>query len=135
MEFITGLPRTRSGDDSIWVVVDRLTKVAHFIPVKTTYTSAKLAKIYLTRIVCLHGVPRTIVSDRGTQFTSKFWNQLHQTLGTRLEFSTTFHPQIDGQTERGNEILEDMLRACVLDYRSSWDDNFPCAEFSYNNSY
>ena len=74
MDFITGLPRTRSGYDSIWVVVDRLTKVAHFHPVKTTYTSAKLAKIYMTRIVCLHGVPRSIVSDRGTQFTSKFWN-------------------------------------------------------------
>jgi len=92
MDFITGLPRTRSGYDSIWVVIDRLTKVAHFIPVKTTYTSAKLAKIYMTRIVCLHGVPRTIVSDRGTQFTSKFWNQLHGTLGTMLEFSTAFHP-------------------------------------------
>ena len=90
MDFITGLPRTRSGYDSIWVVVDRLTKVAHFIPVKTTYTSAKLAKIYMTRIVCLHGVPRTIISDRGTQFTSKFWKQLHETLGTRLEFSTAF---------------------------------------------
>ena len=89
---LPGLPRTRSGYDSIWVVVDRLTKVAHFIPLKTTYTSAKLAKIYMTRIVCLHGVPRTIVSDRGTKFTSKFWNQLHQTLGTRLEFCTAFHP-------------------------------------------
>ena len=74
MDFITGLPRSRSGYDSIWVVVDRLTKVAHFILVKTTYTSAKLAKIYMTRIVCLHGVLRTIVSDRGTQYTSKFWN-------------------------------------------------------------
>jgi len=96
MDFIMGLPRTRSGYDSIWVIVDRLTKVAHFIPVKTTYTSAKLAKIYMTRIVCLHGVPRSIVSDRGTQFTSKFWNQLHQTLGTRLEFSNAFHPRTDG---------------------------------------
>ena len=85
MDFIMGLLRTRSGYDSIWVVVDRLTKVAHFIPVKTTYTSAKLAKIYMTRIVCLHGVQRTIVSDRGTQFTSKFWNQLHETLGTIVE--------------------------------------------------
>ena len=82
MDFIIGLPRTRSKYDSIWVVVDRLTKVAHFIPVKTTYMSAKLAKIYMSRIVCLHGIPRTIVSDRGTQFTSKFWHQLHQTLGT-----------------------------------------------------
>ena len=135
MDFITGLPRTRSGYDSIWVVVDRLTKVAHFIPVKTTYTSAKLAKIYMTRIVCLHGVPRSIVSDRGTQFTSKFWNQLHETLGTRLEFSTAFHPQTDGQTERVNQILEDMLRACALDYGSSWDENLTYAEFSYNNSY
>ena len=129
MDFITGLPRTRSGYDSIWVVVDRLTKVAHFIPVKTTYTSAKLAKIYMTRIVCLHGVPRKIVSDRGTQFTSKFWKQLHETLGTRLEFSTAFHPQTDGQTERVNQILEDMLRACELDYGSSWDDNLAYVEF------
>ena len=110
--------------------MDRLTKVAHFIPVKTTYTSAKLAKIYMTRIVCLHGVLRTIVSDRGTQFISKFWHQLHQTLGTRLEFSTAFHPQTDGQTERVNQILEDKLRTCALDYGSSWDDNLPYAEFS-----
>ena len=102
MDFITGLPRTRSGYDSIWVEVDRLTKLAHFIPVKTTYTSAKLAMIYMTRIICLHGVPMCIVSDRGTQFTSKFWNQLHETLGTRLEFSTAFHLQKDGQTERVN---------------------------------
>ena len=102
---------------------------------KTTYTSAKLAKIYMNRIVCLHGVPRTIVSDRGTQFTSKFWNQLDETLGTRLEFSIAFHPHTDGQTERVNQILEDMLRSCALDYGSSWDDNLPYAEFSYNNSY
>ena len=117
--FYHRITQDRSGYDSIWVVVDRLTKVAHFIPVKTTYTSAKLSKIYMTRIVCLHGVPRTIVSDRGTQFTSKFWHQLHQTLGTRLESSTTFHPQTNGQTERVNQILDDMLRACALDYGSS----------------
>jgi hypothetical protein len=135
MDFITGLPRTNSGYDSIWVVVDRLTKVAHFIPVKTTYTSAKLADIYMKRIVCLHGVPKSIVSDRGTQFTSHFWKQLHESLGTRLEFSTTFHPQTDGQIKRVNQILEDMLRACALDYGSSWDDNLLYAEFSYNNSY
>jgi hypothetical protein len=135
MDFITGLSRTKSGYDSIWVVVDRLTKVAHFIPVKTTYTSARLAKIYMNRIVCLHGVPKSIVSDRGTQFTSHFWRQLHESLGTRLEFSTSFHPQTDGQTERVNQILEDMLRACALDYGSSWDDNLPYAEFSYNNSH
>jgi hypothetical protein len=135
MAFITGLPRTKSGYDSIWVVIDHLTKVAHFIPMKTTYTSAKLAKIYMSQIVCLHGVPKSIMSDRGTQFTSHFWCQLHESLGTRLEFSTAFHPQTDGQTERVNQILEDMLRACALDYGSSWDDNLPYAEFSYNNSH
>jgi hypothetical protein len=135
MDFITGLPRTKSGYDSIWVVVDRLTKVAHFIPVKTTYTSAKLADIYMKRIVCLHGVPKSIVSDRGTQFTSHFWKQLHESLGTRLAFSTSFHSLTDGQTERVSQILEDMLRACALDYGSRWDDNLPYVEFSYNNSY
>jgi hypothetical protein len=135
MDFITGLPRTKSGYDYIWVVVDRLTKVAHFIPVKTTYTSAKLADIYMKRIVCLHGVPKSIVSDRGTQFTLHFWKQLHESLGMRLEFSIAFHPRTDGQTERVNQILEHMLRACALDYGSSWDDNLPYVEFSYNNSY
>jgi hypothetical protein len=135
MDFITGLPRTKSGYDSIWVIVDRLTKIAHFIPLKTTYTSAKLADIYMKRIVSLHGVPKSNVSDRGTQFTSHFWKQLHESLGTRLEFSTAFHPETDGQIERVNQILEDMLRACALDYGSSWDDNLPYAEFSYNNSY
>jgi hypothetical protein len=135
MDFITGLPKTKSGYDSIWVVVDHLTKVAHFIPVKTTYTSAKLAKVYMKEIVRLHGVPKGIVSDRGTQFTSHFWRQLHESLGTRLEFSTAFHPQTDGQTERVNQILEDMLRACALDYGSSWEENLPYAEFAYNNSY
>ena len=135
MDFITGLPRTRSGYDSIWVVVNRLTKVAHFIPVKTTYTSAQLAKIYMSKIVCLDGVLRKVVSNRGTQFTFKFWRQLHESLGTRLEFSTTSHSYIDGHTKRVNQILEDMLRACALDHGSSWDDTLPYAEFSYNNSY
>nr|AAM14693.1 Putative polyprotein [Oryza sativa Japonica Group]ABB46770.2 retrotransposon protein, putative, Ty3-gypsy subclass [Oryza sativa Japonica Group] len=135
MDFITGLPRTSAGHDSIWVVVDRLTKVAHFIPVKTTYTGNKLAELYMARVVCLHGVPKKIVSDRGSQFTSKFWQKLQLELGTRLNFSTAYHPQIDGQTERVNQILEDMLRACVLDFGGSWDNNLPYAEFSYNNSY
>ena len=135
MDFITGLPRTQSGYDSIWVIIGRLTKVAHFIPVKTTYRSNKLAELYLARIVCLHGVPKSIVSDRGSQFTSRFWESLHEALGTRLNFSTAYHPQTDGQTERVNQILEDMLRACALDFGRSWDKNLPYAEFSYNNSY
>jgi hypothetical protein len=92
MDFIVGLPRTRTGYDSIWVVVDRLTKAAHFIPVKTTYNSVVLAELYMSQIVCLHGVPKKIVSDRGTQFTSHFWQQLHEALGTHLKFSSTYHP-------------------------------------------
>ena len=100
MDFITGLPRKRLGYDSIWVIVDRLTKLAHVMPVKITYISAKLADIYMKMIVCLHGVPRKIVSDRGTQFTSHFWKQLNEPLGTRLEFSTSFHPRLmDKQRE------------------------------------
>jgi IS30 family transposase len=135
MDFIVGLPRTRDGYDSIWVIVDRLTKVTHFIPVKTTYTGAKLAELYISRIVCLHGVPKKIVSDRGTQFTSRFWGKLHESLDTKLNFSSAYHPQTDGQTERTNQILEGMLRACALKHGGSWDKSLPYVEFSYNNSY
>ncbi|KAK1660398.1 hypothetical protein QYE76_048557 [Lolium multiflorum] len=135
MDFITGLPKSSKGNDSIWVVVDRLTKVAHFIPVKTTYQGPRLAELYISRIVSLHGTPKSIVSDRGSQFTSRFWQKVHEGLGTRLNFSTAYHPQTDGQTERVNQILEDMLRACVLEYGSKWEDCLPYAEFSYNNSY
>jgi transposase InsO family protein len=119
MDFIVGLPCTQAGYDLIWVIVDLLTKVAHFISVKTTYCSAKLAELYMSRIVCLHGVPKKIVSDRGSQFTSKFWEKLHESMNTRLNFSSTYHPQTDGQTKRTNQILEDMLRACALKYGKS----------------
>jgi hypothetical protein len=135
MDFIVDLPRTRAGYDSIWVVVDRLTKAAHFIPVKTTYNSAVLAELYMTQIVCLHGIPKKIVSNRGTQFTSHFWQQLHEALGTHLKFSSAYHPQTDGQTKRTNRILEDMLRACALQDQLGWDKRLPYEEFSYNNSY
>jgi hypothetical protein len=135
MDFIVGLPRTQGGYNSIWVIVDRLTKVAHFIPVKTTYSGDKLAELYMSRIVCLHGVPKKIVSDRGSQFTSKFWKKLHESMDTKLNFSSACHPETDGQTERTNQILEDMLRACALKYRKSWAKSLPYTEFSYNNSY
>jgi transposase InsO family protein len=117
------------------VIVDRLIKVAHFIPVKTTYSGPQLADLYMSRIVCLHGVLKKIVSDRGTQFTLKFWERLHETLDTQLRFSSAYHPQTDGQTERVNQILEDMLRGCVLQYGRSWDKSLSYVEFSYNNSY
>jgi hypothetical protein len=102
MDFIMGLPRIRDGYDSIWVIVDRLTKVAHFIPVKTTYTGARLEELYISRTMYLHGVPIKIVSDKGTQFTSRFWHKLHESMDTKLNFSSTYHPQIDGQIERTN---------------------------------
>jgi transposase InsO family protein len=135
MDFIVGLPHTRAGYDSIWVVVDLLTKATHFIPVKTTYNSAVSAELYMSRILCLHGIPKKIVSDRGTQFTSHFWQQLHEALGTHLKFSSAYHPQTNGQIERTNQILEDILRACALQDKLGWDKRQPYAEFSYNNIY
>jgi transposase InsO family protein len=135
MYLIIGLPTTQSGYDSNWVIIDHFLKVAHFIPVKTTYKGAKLAELYITRIVCLHGVPKKIVSDRGTKFTSRFWEKLHVAMGTKLNFSSAYHPQTDGQTERVNQILEDMLRDCALKDSKSWDKCLSYAEFSYNNIY
>jgi hypothetical protein len=135
MDFIVGLLRTQSGYDSIWVIVDQLIKVAHFIPIKTTYYEPQLAELYMSRIVCLHGVSKKIVSDRATQFTSKFWERLHETLDTQLCFNSAYHPQTDGQTVRVNQILEDMLRACALQYERSCDNSLSYTEFSYNNSY
>ena len=117
MDFITGLPRSSQEYDSIWVIVDRMTKSAHFLPVKTTYLIKQYAELYLTRIVCLHGVPKKIVSDRGPQFVAHFWRSLHEAMGTDLTYSTAYHPQTDGQAERVNQILEDMLRACALIYK------------------
>jgi transposase InsO family protein len=115
--------------------VDRLTKVAHFIPVKTTYKGSQLVELYMARIMSLHGVPKKIVLDRGSQFTSRFWKSFHENMVTKLNFSSAYHRQIDGQTERTNQVLEDMLRACALQHGGSWDKSLPYAEFSYNNSY
>jgi transposase InsO family protein len=135
MNFIVGLPKTQSDYDSIWVIVDRLSKVAHFIPIKTTYKGSNLAELYIARIVCLHGVPKKIVCNRGTQFISKFWEKLHELMDTKLNFSSAYHPQTNGQTERVNQILEDILRAYSLKDNQSWDKCLSYAEFSYNNSY
>jgi hypothetical protein len=98
MYFIMGVLRTQSGYDSVWVIVDQLTKVTHFIPIKTTYFGPQLAELYLSRIICLHVVPKKIVSEEGTQFTLKFWERLHETLDTQLCFSPAYHPQTEGQT-------------------------------------
>ena len=135
MDFIVGLPRTAKSNDSIWVIIDRLTKSAHFIPVRTRYPARKYAELYIARIVSLHGVPKTITSDRGPQFVSRFWEHLHSALGTRLIHSSAYHPQTSGQVERVNQVLEDMLRACTLTYTKNWEECLPLAEFAYNNSY
>ena len=135
MDFITGLPRTQRKYDSIWVIVDRLTKSAHFLPVRTTYSAEDYARLYVREIVRLHGVPTSIISDRGAQFTANFWRSFQKGLGTQVNLSTTFHPQTDGQAERTIQTLEDMLRACIIDFKGSWDDHLPLIEFAYNNSY
>ena len=135
MDFVSGLPRTRAGNDTIWVIVDRLTKCAHFVPIKKTFSLDKLSQIYIKEIIRLHGTPVSIVSDRDPRFISKFWKSLHATLGTKLSFSSAHHPQIDGQSERTIQTLEDMLRACSLEWKGNWDEHLSLAEFSYNNSF
>ncbi|GJX59664.1 putative nucleotidyltransferase, ribonuclease H [Tanacetum coccineum] len=121
--------------DAIWVVVDRLTKSAHFLPIRKNYGISKLAEIFQQEIVRLHGTPTSIVSDRDPKFTSHFWKGLQKAWGTRLKFSTAFHPQTDGQSERTIQTLEDMLRACALEWTGSWDEYLCLVEFAYNNSW
>jgi hypothetical protein len=135
MDFIVGLPNTSLRHDSIWVVIDQLTKTAHFLPVHTTYNAKKYAEIYLDQIVHLHGLPKMIISDRGAQFIARFWEQLQFSLRTKLIRSSTYHPQTNVQTERVNQIFEDMLRACIIHYGTNWDKCLALDEFSYNNSY
>ncbi|XP_049397331.1 uncharacterized protein LOC125861487 [Solanum stenotomum] len=135
MDFVTSLPRSFHKFDSIWVIVDRLNKSAHFLLVKTDYIAEDYAKLYIKEIVRLHWIQISIISDRGAQFTAMFWKSFQKSLGTQVNLSTTFHPQTDGQAECTIQTLEDMLRACVLDFKGSWDDHLPLIEFAYNNSY
>ncbi|KAD7477021.1 hypothetical protein E3N88_00157 [Mikania micrantha] len=134
MDFITKLPKTASGCDTIWVIVDRLTKSAHFLPIKETDKLDKLTRIYLKEVVTRHGVPISIISNRDIRFTSHFWKSLCKALGTRLDKSSAYHPQTDGQSEQTIQTLEDMLRACVIDFGSSWEAHLSLVEFSYNNN-
>ena len=115
--------------------MDRLTKSAHFLAVQMTFTSERFYQLYIREIVRLHGIPISIVSDMDSRFTTHFWKSFQKAMGTRLTMSTTFHPQTDGQSERTIQVLEDMLRACVLDHKGSWEEHLPLVEFAYNNSY
>nr|GEZ93484.1 putative reverse transcriptase domain-containing protein [Tanacetum cinerariifolium] len=121
--------------DMIWVIVNRLTKSAHFLPMREYGTLEKLTRQYLKEVVSKHGVPVSIISDRDGKFTSHFWKSLNKTLGTRLDMSTSYHLETDGQSERTIQTLKDMLRACVFDFGKGWDKHLPLVEFSYNNSY
>ncbi|GJV08592.1 putative reverse transcriptase domain-containing protein [Tanacetum coccineum] len=135
MDFVTKLPRTQSGNDTIWVIVDRLTKSAHFLPMRETDPMDKLARLYLKEVVTRHGIPVSIICDRDPRFTSNFWRSFQKAMGTRLDMSTAYHPETDGQSERTIQTLEDMLRACVIDFGNGWEGHLPLIEFSYNNSY
>ena len=135
MDFVVGLPRSPRGNDAIWVVVDRLTKCAHFISMKTKNSAPDLVPLYIREVVRLHGVPKSIISDRDPKFVSNFWQRLQNALGTKHTLSTAFHPQTDGQSERTIQTLEDMLRACVLSWKGTWEDHLALVEFAYNNSY
>ena len=118
-----------------WVIVDRLMKIAHFIAIKNTYSMNRMAATYVREIVRLHGSPISTTSDRDPRFVSRFWKALQKAMGTKLNFSTAFHPQTDGQSERTIQALEDLLRSCTLEFQGSWEEHLPLAEFSYNNSY
>ncbi|KAJ0614604.1 putative nucleotidyltransferase, Ribonuclease H [Helianthus annuus] len=135
MDFITKLPRTLRGHDTIWVIVDRLTKTAHFLPIREKDNTSKLAEIYMREIIARHGVPLSIISDRDGRFVSRIWQSFQEAFGSQLNLSTAFHPQTDGQSERTIQTLEDMLRARVMDLGGSWDKHLPLVEFSYNNIY
>nr|GEV03444.1 putative reverse transcriptase domain-containing protein [Tanacetum cinerariifolium] len=134
MDFVTKLPRTSSGHYTIWVIVDRLTKSAYFLPMREDYNMYRLARLYLNEIIARHGVSILIISDCDSRFTSRFWESMQEALGTHLDMSTTYHLQTNDQSERTIQNLKDMLSACVLDFKGSWDVHLPLVEFLYNNS-
>jgi hypothetical protein len=135
MDFITILPKTSKQHDSIMVVVENLTKDAHFIPLKTTHKATDVVDIFLKEVASLHEIPKMIVSDRDPKFTSNFWKGLFKGFRTNLNFSTAYHPESDRQTERVNRVIEDMLRMYVMDKPSRWEDYLYLVEFTYNNGY
>ena len=135
MDFVTHLPRTQQKHDAVWVIVDRLTKSAHFLAVRMTFALERFCRLYIREIVRLHGVPVSIVSDRDPRFAAHFWKSFQKAMGTRLTMSTALNPQTYGQSERTIQVLEDMPRACVLDHKGSLEEHFPLVELAYNNSY
>nr|GEV73596.1 putative reverse transcriptase domain-containing protein [Tanacetum cinerariifolium] len=135
MDFVTKLLRAQSRNDTVWAVVDRLTKSVHFLPMKETDPMDKLARLYLKEVVTRHGTPVLIICDCDPRFTSNFWKAFQKTMGTQLDMSTTYHPETDRQSERTIQTFKDMLRACVIDFGNGWERLLPLVEFLYNNSY
>ena len=135
MDFITGLPKNFGHHDSIMVVINKLSKEAHFIPIKSTYKVVNITDIFMKEIFKLHGVPKAIVLDRDAKFTGNIWKYLFKGLGTQLNFSTVYHPQTDGKIERVNQVLEDMLRIYVMKKPGKWEDYLHLIEFAYNNNF
>ena len=135
MDFIMGLPKSKKQNDSIFVVVDKMSKVAHFIPVKSTHKAIHIADIFLNEIFRLHRIPKEIISDQDTKFTENFWRSLFSGLETQLNFSIAYHSQTDGQIEQVNQIVEEMLRMYVMNNPTKWEDYLHLVEFVYNNGY
>ena len=135
MDFVVGFPLTSQRHNAILVIVDKLTKSAHFIPVRDTYDVTDVERVFVSEVIRLHRFPTKIISDRDSRFTSRFWTSLQSALGTQLNLSTAYHPETDGQTERVNQVLEDMLRMYVMDNQTQWERYLPLVEFAYNNSY
>jgi hypothetical protein len=135
MDFITKFPRTSKQHDAIMVVVDKLTKVAHLIPMKVTHKETNVADIYMWEVACLHGIPKTFVSEKYPKFTSMFWKGLFKGFKINLNFNTTYHPETDGKPERVNQVIEDMIRMYVMEKPYKWEYCLHLVEFSYNNGY
>nr|GEZ50246.1 reverse transcriptase domain-containing protein [Tanacetum cinerariifolium] len=135
MDFVTKLTKSSQDYDTIWVIVDRLTKSTIFTPIRETDPMDKLARIYLKEVVTRHGITISIISDRDPRFASNFWRSLQNALGTRLDMSTAYHPKTDGQSKRTIQTLEDMVRACAIDFEKGWVNHLPLVEFLYNNNY
>jgi len=135
MDFVVRMPQTQRHHDAIWVIVNQLSKSTHFLAIKEIFNAEQLVELYIREIIRLHRIPLSIVSDRDTKFAFRFWQGFQTAMGTEVHLSTTFHPQMDGQSERTMQTLEDMLRACALEYTGNWDHNLPLVKFAYNNSY
>jgi hypothetical protein len=135
MDFFVGFPLTSHRHNAILVIVDKLNKSAHFILIRDTYDVTDVARVFIREVIRLYGIPKKIISDKDSRFTSRFWRSLQSALGNQLNLSTTYHPEKDGQTERVNQVMEDMLRMYVMDNQTQWEKYLPLVEFAYNNSY